>query len=593
MWRKAFIFFFCMVIISACVLSYELRVELVADINTGVDPSNPRRFAYANGLLFFEADDGIHGKELWVSDGTSAGTRLVKDINPGSNAGNPWYMTAMDNVAYFRATDGVNGVHLWRSDGTEEGTWMVKNLSDEGTSEPYDFLVHNGEIYFKTYGGSMSLWRSDGSTEGTVKIANIWSEKGGRTHNEDLTSLGNLVVFTGEDYEHGIELWISDGTPDGTHMVSDIKPGISSSGPDSLTALSNYVFFRANDGIHGNELWVSDGTSDGTFLIDIKPGVGSSWPHYFFEYDGHLLFGADGWVEHSSTGELWKTDGTAAGTLQIKEIWPGPCGSGPYGFVELGGVVLFVVKDQLYAADYLGHGELWTTDGTSDGTTILADVREGYKGSRPFELTRLGNYIFFQADDGIHGAELWMTDGSAEGTVLVADIVDGPDGSFPHYIFVGGDTLYFCANDGQTGVELWRLVIIPPTRYEPPERVRLRVLDVVQDSSHITITIQNTGTITCLGEWEIEAGLSYDTYWVPEYCTMFFKQTGAQVQLAPGSITTVSFSLPSVSEDTQQMLRSRLDDIWTKYVDKDPRQDYIGIIVRIGHEKAFTFIPLE
>ena len=76
--------------------------------------SNPANLTNVNGILFFTAEDGIHGPELWQSDGAAAGTIIVADISPGSAGSNPSNLTAVSGTLFFSADDGIHGNELWK-----------------------------------------------------------------------------------------------------------------------------------------------------------------------------------------------------------------------------------------------------------------------------------------------------------------------------------------------------------------------------------------------------------------------------------------------------------------------------------------------
>jgi ELWxxDGT repeat protein len=109
----------------------------------------------------------------------------------------------------------------------------------------------------------------------------------------------------------------------------------------------------------------------------------------------------------SALGDFWKSDGTSNGTQLVAEITPGPNGSSPIGFTEFGNKVFFQAGS--FVADGLGR-ELWKSDGTSAGTTIVADIFPGEGSSSPFDLTVVGDTFFFSANDGTNGRELWALD---------------------------------------------------------------------------------------------------------------------------------------------------------------------------------------
>ncbi|MBN1420215.1 MAG: PKD domain-containing protein [Planctomycetes bacterium] len=226
--------------------------ELVKDIDREPGSSAPLSLAAVGDRLFFTADDGEHGYELWVSDGTEAGTVLVKNIRPGGDGSSPEFLTAVGGRMFFTANDGEHGVELWVSDGTDAGTVLVKDIRAGG----------------------------DGPSP------------------DSLTAVGDRVFFTADDGVHGEELWVSDGTESGTVLVKDIWPGLGSPYPEGprpghLTAVGDRLYFSANDGEHGDELWISDGTGEGTFLFcEIVPGSGGSSPQEMTPLDQVLFLTA-------------------------------------------------------------------------------------------------------------------------------------------------------------------------------------------------------------------------------------------------------------------------------------------------------------
>jgi len=149
--------------------------------------------------------------------------------------------------------------------------------------------------------------------------------------------------------------------------------------------------------------------------------------------------------------ELWRSDGTSPGTVQIKDIYPGSQGAHPHNF--------FGVEDRVYfAADDGSHGEeLWISDGTETGTTLVADIVPGLGSSDPRPLATYKNYLIFSADDEIHGEEMWITDGTPGGTRLLLDFYDGPDGSNPGpVVFLDGDMIVY-VDHPDYGRELWKI----------------------------------------------------------------------------------------------------------------------------------------
>jgi len=251
--------------------------ELVEEIQAGPNWGQVNLLTDVNGTLFFTANDGVHGHELWKSDGTPEGTMMVKDITPGYDSP-PAELTNVNGTLFFTGDDGVHGRELWKSDGTPEGTVMVEDI------EP----------------------GPDSSVSGTS--------------DQTLTNVGGTLFFRAWQSTTGAELWISDGTPEGT-VGFDKRPGDVGIGPENLIDVNGTLFFAGNGGTH-YELWKSDGTFDGTVQVkEINPNPGeASMPDHMIVMNGTLFFAADDGVHGR---ELWKSDGTESGTQMVKDIWPG------------------------------------------------------------------------------------------------------------------------------------------------------------------------------------------------------------------------------------------------------------------------------
>jgi len=432
------------------------QAYLVKDIWPGGPSSNLSGFVEVNGNLFFAGDDGVHGVELWRSDGTAGGTVMVKDIGLGFGS-EPGNLTDLNGTLFFAATDATAGRELWKSDGTAAGTVLVKDVPPIGfSSSPTDLTPFNQQLFFSAAG---ELWKSDGRTAGTIRVRDFPGSGGlGPSH---LTSANGIIFFAAFDLATGFELWKSDGTTAGTVLVKDINPGIDSSNPVSLVNVNGTLFFLAFDATHGVELWKSDGTAQSTVLVkDIYPGSQSglsSFSAYLTNVGGTLFFAADDGVQGV---ELWKSDGTDAGTVLVKDIFPGgPFSSSlPSYLTVLNGAVYFAANSSFIPGPDV---ELWRSDGTESGTVRVKDINPGPLESSPRGIVEVNGILFFSASD-VHGPELWKSDGTEAGTELVDDIVPGPAGSQPRLITLAGSHVFFAANDFVVGEELWATAAPPP-----------------------------------------------------------------------------------------------------------------------------------
>ena len=418
-------------------------VSLVKDILPGKLSSASTDLVNINGILYFQANDGVHGQELWKSDGTTAGTMLVKDIVVGSGSSMPSFsspsgMIDVNGMIYFRAKNGVNGWELWKSDGTAAGTVMVKDIIEGSDgSTPFYLTNVNSTLYFIAIGfDSNELWKSDGTAAGTVMVKDIFI--GYPSH---LTDVNGILYFSASDETHSHELWKSDGTTTGTVMVKDINVGKGSS-PEDLTDVNGTLYFTANDGA-GREVWKSDGTAVGTVkLTDINTDNHSSAPSNLTNVNGTVYFLA--W------DELWKSDGTPAGTVVVKDI---SVDGGRYAteMININGTLYFRAHSNFYAGGY----NLWKSDGTTAGTIQVKPTWLGKPIISPGYLSNFNGVLYFQSLHEDLGWELWKSDGTAAGTILVNDIRPGQASSHPRQLTVSGSKLFFLATHRNSGRELW------------------------------------------------------------------------------------------------------------------------------------------
>lgn len=428
-------------------------VSLVYDHAPGLS-SDPQHLTAVGNVLFFTADNGTQGRELWKSDGTEAGTVLVKDIHTGAGSSSPEHLTNVGGLLYFSAQTGSAGHELWKSDGTEAGTVLVKDIAPAGAHSSPRYLTNvSGVLFFSadpSGSNDRELWKSDGTAAGTVQVRDIFPggpPAGGSSNPRELTNVNGTLFFTANNNSLGTELWKSNGTAAGTVMVRDIRPGSDSSNPRYLINVNGTLFFSALHLSHGTELYKSDGTAAGTILVkDIVAGSASANPRAFTELNGQLFFTTSG------SGQVWTSDGTENGTFVAIDLGPGA------GVNELKNV-----RDTLYLSGLrldesntiLLSQDLWTSDGTQQGTitikNLFADSAFPYNPTP----TDSNGLTFLVVNDRENGLELWQTDGTAQGTTIVKDIVSGVKSSSPRHLTNADGVLYFIA-DGPLGRELWK-----------------------------------------------------------------------------------------------------------------------------------------
>lgn len=393
----------------------------------------PKIAEVADGLLF--AGSPSHapvGDELWISDGTPEGTHQVLEMASEPGHGLPQHLaSAAGGLAAFIQRSDAHGWEPWITDGTPGGTRLLAD-ANPGPDSSYigtGFHAAGGLLYFAvTEGPQSGLWRTDGTPGGTVRIplsgdAFLWNPDDFRP-----VAVGERLLFSATDADHGIEPWITDGTAAGTHRLADLCPGPCSTYPSAFHSTSLGVVFRGIGAQERPRLWVTDGTVAGTrVLFDLCSFSPCSGTTLLGDLGGRLVINA--WFDGFS--ELWATTGTPESSVRLIE-W----GGASWSSTEMAGDRLVLVSGS----------EVWSTDGRPSGTALLRDIDPGSDDSSfPNRFVRFGGEVFYFADDG-EWQSLWATDGTVGGTHRVRDLVlsrSTEDTALTNLIAFDGDLYFF------------------------------------------------------------------------------------------------------------------------------------------------------
>lgn len=408
--------------------------SLVAGINPAWIPiTAPHSLVNVGGTLFFVANDGVHGPELWKSDGTAAGTGMVKDVFAATNdSEHIQALTVVGETLFFHAREGAGDRRLWKSDGTTAGTIPV---SLEPLGAPGGFVIHpyasmteaGGKLYFQAYEPSSGteVWSSDGTLAGT-RLAYDAVPGPTSTRFRFLTDVDDNLLFTSWD---GV-LWKGDkqGTDATILNMPTNKTGSSMQIGDPIAFNYGVTFFTANDGIHGRELWRTDGTEAGTWIVkDVTPGSAGSHLRHFTVVGNFLFFTNENYDSFiDADAELWRSDGTAAGTTLITKLDRWTESNSPRELVNVNGTLFFNGDTPLASTGV----ELWKSDGTVAGTKVVTDMIPTGFTFRVAHLSNVNGTLLFSGYQQATGSELWRSDGTAGGTTLVKEIAPGTSGDW-------------------------------------------------------------------------------------------------------------------------------------------------------------------
>ncbi|HEY7115905.1 MAG TPA: ELWxxDGT repeat protein, partial [Tepidisphaeraceae bacterium] len=383
-----------------------------------------RAFAAGDALYVF-GRVGTKGTYVALAtDGTRPGTRLLAG---GADA--TYAVHGDGNRIFFGGFGGV-----WTSEGTPQSTVRLTAdiVPDPFTTGSYRHVAFaSGNFYYlkRVDSRTAELWKTDGTPGGTSSVLHL-------TGNVSTGPLGYLqpvgqrvFFYAYDEANYGFEPWVSDGTPQGTMMLKDVNPGHNGSIINSTTAnlfersAGGRVYFIADDGTVHNGLWVTDGTPDGTrFVKDLVPGAQALDPtRASWDSVGQSVFFTFYGSPSGGIG-IWRSDGTAAGTSVIMDDGPG---NWQDGVVAWNGGVFFAVAN---SSQVLTRNTLYRYDLASGAVTAIRTF-VSMDGS-PGDPIAMPDGVYFQAATPEAGMEMWRTDGTAAGTSMVVDATPGTGSSF-------------------------------------------------------------------------------------------------------------------------------------------------------------------
>jgi ELWxxDGT repeat protein len=328
-------------------------------------------FISAGTKSYFLANTTAAGQQVWVTDGTSAGTHQVTDIiSTDQTYGTPILLGLIGTNLVFAQIVSNNTMQLFLTDGTAAGTSTLSNFAQNQYGAVSDSKAINGRVYVALESNlaccEPDLWATDGTAAGTVRIDSNEGYPTFHLQPSSLQAFGQSVALLTDTENQGVQLSMVDTT---TNALTILATGSGASYGSTIAVMDRFILYLSGNANNGLQLWRSDGTLAGTAMVmNMGPGVQTSQlgqDIMMTRVGARAIFQS----ENAQNGpQLWSSDGTAQGTVPLIAT-PTPSGS---GYIQ---PLLGVVGTHGYYAVYTGADfQLVVTDGTVAGTHVLTDA---------------------------------------------------------------------------------------------------------------------------------------------------------------------------------------------------------------------------
>ncbi|MFD0963557.1 T9SS type A sorting domain-containing protein [Pseudofulvibacter geojedonensis] len=337
----------------------------------------------------------------------------------------PAKLQEFNNKIFLSAATDNHGRELWSSDGTATNTNLVIDIEpgESNGLELFHSTILNNELFFAAkddpndlYGGG-EIWKTDGTETGSVLVTNYSGRLFG------LTTVNNLIYFTIKTNNTTLQIWKTDGSQLGTVLVKD---NIAAWNHVSFQGSINgkFIFTINISSTNKANLWRSDGTEAGTYeLTGEIDGNGSGGTGSTSELSHYIVFNEN--LYFISRYSLHKTDGTIVNTNQVANVWNAQTNIVNFGdIIEINGKMYFSFysKDQKKLSIYESDG---TTGGTSEIYTITSSEY-----FYPSFLVSSDDNLIFSSINSTNGTSIFSLDTVTHSVTEIVEVDQNPQEPF-------------------------------------------------------------------------------------------------------------------------------------------------------------------